>query len=287
MSISREVITQKNNLMGELKSLLLATDCSPHSEGAVKEAILFAKSCSIKLTLLYIRGLSEGYESGGLTAMEKMDPKILSYFNAVRETAAEENVELDIVIRRTDEAFQGIIKEAEERKTDVIIMGRRGMSGFQRILMGSVTAKVIAYAPCKVLVVPKDADVRGEKILLATDGSKYSEMAEIESINIAKRCPHVKNFTAVSVAPSKDNIEQANKILNRLNASASKEGVSVDTLALVGEPYKTIVNASLETSADIVIIGTHGRTGLSRFFMGSVAERVIALCHCSVLVVKP
>ncbi|KJR41014.1 universal stress protein [Candidatus Magnetoovum chiemensis] len=286
IKLDRQIIMQKTALMGELKSLLLTVDGSIYSEGAIKEAMLFAKSCGIKLTLLYVKGLSKGFESGGMTVFEKPDVKLEDYFDKIREDAAEENVELDIVIRHAEEPFSGIIEEAEERRADVIIMGRRGMTGLKRLMMGSVTAKVIAYAGCKVLVVPKDADVKGERIMLATDGSKCSKIAEIEAISMAKRCPHVKSFVAVSVAPSSDKLDGAKLILDRIKQTCAKESVAVETLALVGEPYKAIVNASLETNSDIVVMGTHGRTGLGRLIMGSVAERVVALSQCSTLVVK-
>lgn len=276
----------RTQLMGELKSLLLATDGSQYSEGAIKEALLFAKSCGIRLTLLYVLGLSDGYETGGLTFVEHRDSAMDEYMDKVRENAAEENVELEIVIRRTDEAYKGIIQEAIERRSDVIIMGRRGMTGLKRVLMGSVTAKVIAYAPCKVLVVPKEANIKGENILLATDGSPYSAAAEIEAINMAKRCPQVKTLTALSVAPTKGKLDEARKILSTVKENANRQGVILNTLALTGNPYEVIVETARERDINVVLMGTHGRTGIEKLLMGSIAERVVALSHCSVLVIK-
>jgi hypothetical protein len=128
--------------------------------------------------------------------------------------------------------------------------------------------------------------VKGENILLATDGSKYSDAAEAEAINMAARCIFVKHLMAVSVVSSKDKLPEAEKRLEKVRVNAEKRDVRVETLPLVGEPYKAIVNASINGLTDTIIMGSHGRTGIERLLMGSVAERVVALAMCSVLVVK-
>jgi hypothetical protein len=284
--VSKMDLMYRTQLMGELKSLLLAADGSEFSEGAIKEALLFAKSCDIRLTLLYVNGLSNGYESGGLTFVEHIDNRLSNYFDDLREMAAGENVELEIIVRRTNNTYEGIIEEAYERKSDVIIMGRRGMTGLKRVLMGSVTAKVIAYAPCKVLVVPKDAGIKGERVMLATDGSSFSASAEREAINMAKRCPQVKSLTVLSVAQGSDRLSEAENIAAKVKSRAEAQGVTPVTVTGVGNPYEVIVNKAKELDINVILMGTHGRTGISKLLMGSVAERVVALSHCSVLVIK-
>ncbi|WP_420264033.1 universal stress protein [Candidatus Magnetominusculus dajiuhuensis] len=274
------------NLMGELESILLATDGSEYSGGAIKEAINFARACKTVLTVLRVLEYNSEFETEGLKYVDEIEKKAAEHFDMIRTAAAEQNVECDIVVRRSTQAYETIIDEAKKTKADIIIMGRRGNTGLKKLMLGSQTAKTIAYAPCKVLVVPKDAEIKGENIMLATDGSKYSEAAQAEAIMMAKRCPFVKNFLAVSVAKSEDRVAAVERNLAKVREVAEKAGVKVDTLALKGDPYKAIVNASMETDRDIVIMGTHGRTGLERLLMGSVAERVVALAMCSILVTK-
>jgi hypothetical protein len=277
----------KTQLMGELRTILLAVDGSPYSEGAIKEALMLAGSCDIKLTLLYVSVLSDGFESGGMTFVEKLDNDTTGYLDKIREDGMESNVEVDIIVRRTNEAYKGIIEEAAERESDVIIMGRRGMTGLKKLLMGSVTAKVIAYAPCKVLVVPKEAAIKGEHILFATDGSKYSEAASMEAISMARRCPNIKTFTILSVAHNRDKLPEAQAFAEHVaNRAEKSEQVKVEALAVVGSPYEVIIETAAKRGSDIIIMGTHGRTGIEKLLMGSVAERVVALAPCSVLVVK-
>ncbi|HLC16327.1 MAG TPA: universal stress protein, partial [Thermodesulfovibrionia bacterium] len=173
-----------------------------------------------------------------------------------------------------------------ERKTDIIIMGRRGMSGLKRLVMGSVTAKVIAYSPCKVLVVPHKADIKGRTIMLATDGSEYSEHAQNEAVSMAKRCPHVNSFIALSVAGSEDTLPDAKSILDDVQRYSDNENVSLTPISAIGAPYEAILKQAERNNVSLIIMGTHGRTGISKLLLGSVAERVIALAACSVLVVK-
>lgn len=274
------------NLMGELKSILLATDRSEFSKGAIREAINFSRACGTRLGVLQVLEFNPEFEASGTSFVEAMEQTAQAHFNEIRELAAEDNVECDIIIRRSEQAYEAIIEEAAKRRADIIIMGRRGRTGLTKLVLGSQTAKTIAYAQCKVLVVPKDNEIKGEGILLATDGSKYSESAELEAINMAARCPFVKHFYAASVVSHKDKIPEAQAVLDKVKENAAKRGLTVETLPLVGEPYKAIVNATAESGSDIVIMGTHGRTGLSRLLMGSVAERVIALSGSSILVTK-
>jgi nucleotide-binding universal stress UspA family protein len=78
----------------------------------------------------------------------------------------------------------------------------------------------------------------------------------------------------------------AQKQIDALVAKARKAGVRVKTLLLTGVPHERIVQAARSQRADLVVMGTHGRTGLRRFFLGSVAERVVASAACPVMTVR-
>jgi nucleotide-binding universal stress UspA family protein len=78
----------------------------------------------------------------------------------------------------------------------------------------------------------------------------------------------------------------AQKHLGALVAKASKAGVKATGLLLDGVPADRITQAARSRRADVIVIGTHGRTGLARFFLGSVASRVVALAGCPVLTVR-
>ena len=78
----------------------------------------------------------------------------------------------------------------------------------------------------------------------------------------------------------------AQKQIDGLVAKAKKAGVRVKTMLLTGVPHERIVQAARSQRADLVVMGTHGRTGLKRLFLGSVAERVVASAGCPVMTVR-
>lgn len=277
---------EKLQLIEGLKNILLAIDGSEYCNGAVKEAIFMAKSCGSRLSVIYVLDINPELETEGLQIVEKMELSAKGHLDAVKKMAAEENIECESIVRRHDEPYKAIIEEAKKRKIDVIIMGRRGRSGLRKVLMGSVTAKVIGYAPCKVLIVPKDAAIKCENIMLATDGSENSMAAEREAIYIAKRCPQIKNFIALSVARTDDRLEWAKANVEKVRNAAEEAGVKAEATAVEGRPYKAIVDAAADRNVDLLILGSYGSTGLTKLLMGSVAERVIGLVNCAVLVAK-
>jgi universal stress protein A len=79
---------------------------------------------------------------------------------------------------------------------------------------------------------------------------------------------------------------EARKQIQALVAKAKRAGVRATALVMVGSPYEVIVRAARSKRVDVLVLGTHGRTGLPRFFLGSVAARVLATAPCPVLTVR-
>ena len=280
-------MSNRMDYMGPLKNILLATDGSEYSEGAIKEAIYLAKSCIEKLSVIYVLEVNPELETEGQKIVERMEIAAKEHLDRIRKMAAQDNVECEVIVRRTDQPYKAIVEEAGKIKSDVIVMGRRGRTGLKKILMGSVTAKVIGYSPCKVLVVPKDSEIKVDNIMVATDGSKYCEAAEREAISMSKRCyPKVKKTFAISVAPAGSDLPRAQANVGRVMEKAKEQGVEIEPLTIVGRRYEMILKAAKDRNADIIIMGTYGRTGIEKLLMGSVSERVVGLSQCPVLVVK-
>jgi len=291
--------------MGPLKQILLATDGSESSEGAVKEAIYLAKSCVARLSVIYVLETNPEFETEGLKFVEKMELAAREHLELIRKEAAAQNVEVEAIVRRTDQPYKAIVEEAAKIKSDVIVMGRRGRTGLEKMLMGSVAAKVIGYAPCKVLVVPRFASISCKNILIATDGSKYSVAAATEAIGIAKRCKsnliivtvvHTEALSSMSPDTGytqsqqevieKQELQKAERNISGVKELAEKEGIHAEGIISEGRPYETIAKTALDKNVDLIVVGSHGRTGISRFLMGSVTERVIGHAESAVLVVK-
>ena len=134
------------------------------------------------------------------------------------------------IIYQGEEPYKYIVDEAVKKNVEMIIMGRRGEKGLERLMMGSVTAKVIGHTPCKVMVVPRTAKLAYERILIATDGSIYSEFALLEGISIAKRTN--SSLIALSVAKKDENIPIAKTSVDMAKEVAEKEGIEVEIMTI-------------------------------------------------------
>jgi nucleotide-binding universal stress UspA family protein len=274
--------------------ILVCTDGSPDSEGAITAALNLAKTTGSTVFLLEVLFYLAGYE---LQAPDTLAPPMVNLElmqvqeNAARERleawkaeAAGEGVTLESRVRSGSSAYEGILEEAAELRPDLIIMGRHGYTGLTRLLMGSVTARVIGHSACNVLVVPREVPLSFKRLLVASDGSPFSEAAWIEAISLAKTMG--SDLIGVSVAASDRDIPAATQVVRSLEESASQQGIALDTMIPMGRPDEGIVKAADFKAASLIIVGSHGRTGLKRLLMGSVAERVIGDAKCPVLVVK-
>jgi hypothetical protein len=279
----------RKHYIGDPKTILLCTDGSDFSAGAIRAAVNLARECrDTKLIVLRVIDFNPEFETEGLKYAEKAELTVRDHVELIREVAAEEDVECTALVARSEKApYKAIMEEAKKHKAELIVMGRRGLEGLKKVLMGSTTAKVIAYSECNVLIVPKDAVMNTEYILLATDGSKYSELAEREALAMSRSCHNIlRRLVALSVASSPDKLSEAQAIAERVKQHAREMHLPAEAVAVVGRPFEVIIRTATEMSVDIVVMGTHGRTGFEKIFLGSVAERVVGLAPCSVLIVK-
>ena len=270
--------------LSKLDKVLLATDRSPFSEGAVREAIDFSKRCSSWLYVISIMESNPEYETIGANVFDKEEKEALAYLEAVKQRAIQEGVSCNTVLREGETPHQLIADEAAEKQADMIVIGRRGRSGVMKVLMGSTAAKVIGHAPCKVLVVPRAARIEGRNILVATDGSAHSLAAAAEAIGIAKRCGG--SIITLSTVYVPENLEEAKANVSAVVEMARKEGVSAEALTPPGRSHEVIVETAGGRGVDLIVMGTYGKTGLKKILMGSSTEKVIGHAHCAVLVVR-
>ena len=283
--------------------LLLATDGSEFSEGAIREAIQLARRCNSKLVAIQVIETNPEFESMAPSVLEKREWAVRAHLEAVKDRAQKEGVSCDIVVHEGEDSYKYIVDEAVKQKSTMVIMGRRGRKGFRRLVVGSTTAWTIGHSPCSVMVVPRAADVEFKSVVVATDGSKWSASAASEAIGIAKR--NSAKLTALAVVPAElamptdidfatiarekladQEMQAAEKNARAVKEAAQKEGVDAQAFVMSGKPADAITEIAKDQKADLVIVGSHGRTGLDRLLMGSVAERVIVLASCAVLVVK-
>ncbi|MFI5307391.1 MAG: universal stress protein [Polyangiales bacterium] len=141
-----------------------------------------------------------------------------------------------------------------------------------------------------------------KRILCPIDFSSYSKAAMEEAMSLAKAMGselcliHAYQNPAYVlpmsgyVGPTADMIgkirQQLAEELEGLAGTSRKEGIKTETLVVEGVPYQSIVDHANEWNANLIVMGTHGRTGISHVLTGSVAERVVRLSRCPVLVTR-
>jgi nucleotide-binding universal stress UspA family protein len=274
--------------------IMVCTDGSPDSEGAITAVLQLAQITGSKIYLLEILYFLAGYELQSpdtltppvvnMELMQAQETAVNERLKKQKTEAAKQGVTLETRTRTSSSAFEGILEEVQELQPDLIIMGRHGYTGLTRLFMGSTTARVIGHSPCHVLVVPQGVSLSFERLLIASDGSPFSEAAWQEALVLAQTMGSA--IIAVSVATDDRDIPTATQVVGNLEQAAAKQGLTLDTLIPMGRADEAIVNAAIFKKASLIVVGSHGRTGLKRLLMGSVAERVIGHTKCPVLVVK-
>lgn len=189
-----------------------------------------------------------------------------------------------------------IVDLAEAENCDLIVMGRRGLSSARRAFVGSVSARVIGYGQKDVLLIPLPATVNWKTMLVATDGSRFSGAAAEKAIDFADAYGGTLNVVSAVDIPAEfygeaplavdEMIKEARRYVDAVQEQARAREVSAETFVREGAAHRVITGLAQERNADIIVLGSHGKTGLRRLLMGSVTEKVIGHAACPVLVVR-
>jgi nucleotide-binding universal stress UspA family protein len=148
----RDVLVVPNDTSIGWKSILFATDGSKYSENAANKAIDFAKSYGSEIKVISVVDVTEEFMARAPGAVEDLVKKAKEIVEDVRKNASSEGIKAEGIVREGD-AYKVIVNIAKKQKANAVIMGSHGRTGLKRLLMGSVTERVIGHAPCPVLVV--------------------------------------------------------------------------------------------------------------------------------------
>lgn len=272
--------------MGKYRKILVALDGSESSKNALRQAIKLANSEECWITVVsvipsYTGDLSATFIGDMRKAMAEPCEKALS---EAEEIAKSERALIKTVCEE-GEIYERIVDLADAENCDLIVLGRKGLSRIERAFMGSVTARVIGHSQRDVLVVPINTTIGWKSIFLNTDGSKYSEAATDKAINFAKSyggelmvlsvVEVTEEFMARAPGMLEDMVKKAKGFVEDVKKKAEQSNVKTTPFVREGEAYRVITNLAREQKADIIFMGSHGRTGLKRLLMGSVTAKVI------------
>ena len=302
--------------MVRIKQILCPIDFSEFSRHAFDRAVAVAKIHDATVTVLHVFPLPTpvptipfGPEGPGPFVLHALDRDAvlaqMKKFLGLEGGAAGGRTAFEVV--EANNTHREILTQAERLSADLIVMGTHGRSGVQRLLLGSVTEKVLRTSPVPVLTVPALAPGTGQeafsRILCATDFSdcsiaalRYASSLAMEGtvrltvINVVELIP--VGYEPMVVTPYDDAahrdelVRAARERLRRLLPETVREACTVDELVTTGKAYVEILGTAAERQADLIVLGIHGRNALDRFLFGSTTEHIVRRATCPVLTVR-
>lgn len=285
-------------------TILFPTDFSEKAQQTFALACSLARDCGARLVVLYVVLPPMGREQ--LEIQRDPDHYYAGLWKMLHEMQAPNN---DVrVEHRLEEghAPKRILEVAQEMDAGLIVLGTHGRTGLGRLLLGSVAEQIVRKAGCPVLTVriPSSAETTPEchstwpvmTILHPSDFSACSKDALQLACSLAKDCGARLIVLHVTSVPDKGNgspglplvreeyLAKVRQDLNKLQPPDPQ--LFFETRVEEGDPVTEILRVAEETRAGLIVMGTHGRTGLGHLLMGSVAEQVVRKGPCLVLTLK-
>ena len=300
----------------KIQNVLATTDLSNGSLAGVRCAVALAEKVGAPAALLHVVEFPPPpppMPGMRTVSLSLQDSKVDKHARVRLRTLAKRESKADLnltPILRSGNSFYGIITTARERATDLIVIATHGYTGAKRVLLGSTTERVVRHAPCSVLTVPARATPRRsgktprlelKKILVPIDFSEISKEAlayaaflagqfgaDIILLHVTEKAPinyllgpGLMNHLVVPM------MKQAEADLAGVAGSLSKNhGARLSVVVRQGRPFEEICRAARTLRADLIVLTTHGYTGLKHVVLGSTAERVVRHADCPVLVVR-
>ncbi len=283
--------------MLQIRNVLFPTDRTAWSKSVFEHAVFYAGRHDARLHVLTA--------TWGETSEEPSDTD--DAFRAdLRKTADAAGVELVEAEVQVFSPDTGILDYAAEIDADLIVMATHGRRGLSHAFIGSVAESVVRRAACPVLTVRPSApyhSVAAKCILVPLDFSAHARKAlaharelqritgaELHVIHVLQTMPAygIADVPTEPHVPSEAERAEAETALREIAAEVleSSTPLTLHVVGGMGNPALDVLDAAERVHADLIVMATHGRTGVRRFFLGSVAEKVVQLAPCPVFTVK-
>jgi nucleotide-binding universal stress UspA family protein len=290
----------------QLKSILCPIDFSDSSGATYQYALSLAEYYKARIVVLHVVELWK-YPFADYAAHEADYAKFSSAMNEGGEVQLQRFLKGQIATELQPElvVHQGnapncILSFAQKENIEVIVMGTHGRRGFDRLVLGSATDRVMRKAACPVLVVSNtshkdlntglDGRHRLSRILYCTDFSDNSERARGYAISLAAE--YGAELTLLHVAETAPDLARAEAIsaeraraLDSLVSEAERKNLNVRSAVRFGKPYEEIVRHATEAQAGLIIMSARGGDAVDRAVFGSTTYRVIQFGPCPVLAI--
>ena len=291
----------------KLQTILAATDFSSTADTGVDWAIELAKDHGARIELIHallVPSRATDFVPSPPDFTDALQEAASGRLNEINSRVRDSGVEVSSELRLGIPS-QVILETAIDKDADLIVVGTRGLSGFRHLMLGSTAERVVQHAHCPVLTVhPGDTDKHRpiETVMVPTDFSRDAETAYFAALTLLGKTRRTKvvllhvyhlpyEYTAYGTIPTsldyfKDIEGAAEDRLATLADELRQQGFQVETIAREGFPPEVILAEAEAAGADLIAMGTHGRTGLAHLVLGSTAERVVQRADCPVLTVR-
>lgn len=286
-----------------MRNILLATDLTARSDRALDRAARLARDSGAKLTVAHaiedVKGVEESVNipswRRGKPAWKRLDALKTSAEAQIRDQVGEQAQEPEIVITQ-EKAPDLLFRLARERAFDLIVTGVARDSGQGSVVLGSTVERLIKSGLAPVLVVKCRPVKPYETIVAASDLSPTSAEALRATLDLCTASPiavlhayetEEEGISAQTLGENDPAFRKAKEDAERFVAEAAdSEKNRVKLVLEPGKPLSLLNSYAADHEADLVTLGTHGRTGFFARLLGSVAERVLLSAPCDVLVVR-
>ena len=263
--------------------LLLATEHSEYDTGAEAMALALAQRCQLPLATVLPLISNPEYEALAPQIAARAEVEAARKIAQLQEQATAAGVTIDLRLRRGEEPYREIVDEAAAQDSDMIIIRRRGKRSFlANLLVGEMVSKVVAHAPCHVLIVPREAHLWNQRVLVAAEPTAQGRRIVSTAIAVAAQCSlplHV-----VSVIGAEAERPQSMTAIKEWVHEAQGAGVTAQGEVRVGKPFTEILEARAASQSDLIVMGSRGENRIGRALVGGVAQKVMGLSEYPVLV---
>lgn len=293
----------------EFKNILVPVDFSEFSDKAIETAFNLAERFQAKITLAHVIVLfQEDFDEESRFQeyedfVKKREGRAQQQVQLRHGKAVERKIPVNSVLLRGFAPTDALLEHIEEKEYDLVVMGTHGRTGLKHFVQGSVAEKMVRVAPIPVLTVHRSVqkfDI--EKVMVPIDFSNHSRRAADYAAGIARTFkgkivffhaiePEVypaayeyNNGPLLDFDPNLDATVLKN--LKEFLADAIDENLVEDYVVMKGLAHKEIVAYAGENHIDLLVIATHGLTGLEYILLGSTAEKVTRWAACPVLTIK-
>ena len=292
-----------------LRSILLPLDGSHLSERAIPCAATLARAAGSRLVTLRATAVDAGAPHLAETAQREAGEYLAAVARQLREYDGIADV---AVVTVAGEPAQAIVTTAAERGCDAIVMATHGRGGLGRWLYGSVADQVMRHAPVPVVLVPASCPHpwsplpaggpdAPRRVLVPLDGSDLAQSAVATAAGAAQaldadvhllqvveppRFAYAAGYTWTEVDPA-SLLHEAGTYLEGIASTLRARGLRVSVVTELGYAAPAIAAAARERGADLVVMATHGRSGVARAVLGSVATELLHQSPVPVMLVRP